>query len=170
MHLTIPHVFSGERTNATEHVNCDREAASLGAIEAGSPGRWDRPDAVFLQRNQKTMSKSEPAEVSSIATGATSTSRSIDLDSVRPLGLPGGTVVLAQSHRETSHGAQISAGEVPVLLAGVCSPIELQRSLGALGFTNEQTERALRHPLKGERATRAVAIAEKRAGNAEVLA
>ena len=150
-------------------MNCDREAASLGVIEATSPGRWDRPDAVFLQRNQKTMSKSEPAEVSSIATGATSTSRSIDLDSVRPLTLPGGTVVLAQSHRETADGARIDAGEVPICVAGVYSPIELQRSLAACGFDSEQTERALRHPLKGERATRAVAITENRAGNAEVL-
>ena len=115
------------------------------------------------------MSKSEPAEVSSIATGPTSVSRSIDLGDVRPLALPGGTVVLAQSHRETSHGAQISAGEVPVAVAGVYSPTELQRSLGALGFDSEQTERALAQELSGETGTRAVSIAERRAGNAEVL-
>jgi hypothetical protein len=116
------------------------------------------------------MSKSEPAEVSSIATGPTSVSRSIDLDSVRPLALPGGTVVLAQSHRATADGAHIDAGEVPVATAGVHSPTELRRSLGALGFDSEETERALRHPLKGARATRAVSIAERRAGQAEVLA
>ena len=116
------------------------------------------------------MSKSEPAEVSSIATGPTSASRSIDLDSVRPLAVDGGTVILAQSHRETSHGAQISAGEVPVAVCGVYSPTDLRRSLGALGFDSEQTERALGHELRGDTATRAVAIAERRAGNAEVLA
>jgi SOS response regulatory protein OraA/RecX len=52
----------------------------------------------------------------------------------------------------------------------VYSPTGLRRSLGALGFDSEQTERALGHELLGDTATRAVAIAERRAGNAEVLA
>jgi SOS response regulatory protein OraA/RecX len=64
----------------------------------------------------------------------------------------------------------VSAGEVPVCVAGVYSPTELRRSLGALGFDSEQTERALAQELSGETATRAVSIAEKRSGNAEVLA
>jgi hypothetical protein len=44
--------------------------------------------------------------------------KSIDLEDVRPIALPGGTVVFAQSYTETAHGAQISAGEVPVATAG----------------------------------------------------
>jgi hypothetical protein len=95
--------------------------------------------------------------------------RSIDLEDVRPIALPGGTVVFAQSYRETAHGAQISAGEVPVATAGVHSPPDLRASLGALGFDSETVAKALRHPLRGPNATRAVSLAERQAGNAEVL-
>jgi SOS response regulatory protein OraA/RecX len=79
-------------------------------------------------------------------------------------------VVFAPTHVETADGAHIDAGEVPVATAGVYSPTDLRNALGALGFDSEQTERALDHELQGDTATRAVAIAERRAGNAEVLA
>ena len=127
------------------------------------------PRGGFLDGSQKTMSTKNSVSKESIDLGG-STSRSIDLDSVRPLAVDGGTVVLAQSHRETSHGARIDAGEVPVAVCGVYSPTDLRNALAACGFDSEQTERALRHPLKGETGTRAVSIAERRAGNAEVLA
>jgi len=86
--------------------------------------------------------------------------KSIDLGDVRPVALDGGTVVFAQTHRETSHGAQISAGEVPVATAGVHSPTDLRNALAGLGFDHTDVERALSVTL-GETATRAVAIAER---------
>jgi hypothetical protein len=114
------------------------------------------------------MSTKPAQELSSIDAGAPA--RSIDLEDVRPVAVEGGTVVFAQSHRETPHGAQISAGEVPVCVAGVYSPKSLRASLDALGYDSEAIARALRHPLDGETATRAVRCAEREAGHTEVLA
>jgi hypothetical protein len=91
---------------------------------------------------------------------APAANRSIDLEDVRPVALDGGTVIFAQSYRETSHGAQISAGEVPVATAGVHSPTDLRIALAGLGFDHTDVERALSVTL-GETATRAVAIAER---------
>ena len=50
------------------------------------------------------------------------------------------------------------------------SESDLRASLASLGFDSETIGRALRHPLDGETATRAVALAERQAGNAEILA
>jgi len=95
--------------------------------------------------------------------------RSIDLDSVRPVAFEGGTAILAPTYRTTSFGTEIDTGEIPVATSGVYSPTDLRHSLAAC-FAREHVERALRIELRGENATRAVACAEKQAGNAEVLA
>ena len=98
------------------------------------------------------------------------TERSIDLDSARPVAFDGGTAILAETHRTTSTGAWIDTGEVPVAVAGTYSITDLRKSLRAAGFETEAISRAVEHQLKGPNATRAVSLAEKRAGNAEVLA
>ena len=64
----------------------------------------------------------------------------------------------------------MSTGEVPVAVAGVYSPTDLRRSLAALGFDSEAIARALRTELEGKTATRAVSVAEREAGNVEILA
>jgi hypothetical protein len=93
----------------------------------------------------------------------------IDLEDVRPVALDGGTAILARTYRTTSTGVEIDAGEVPVAVSGVYSPTDLRNALARLGFEHTDVERALSVTL-GETATRAVAIAERRAENAEVLA
>jgi hypothetical protein len=95
--------------------------------------------------------------------------RSIDLEDVRPVALDGGTVVLARTYRTTSSGAEIDTGEIPVAVAGVCSPTALKKSLRAAGFDAEAIGRAIEHELKGPNATKAVSAAEKQAGQAVVL-
>lgn len=96
--------------------------------------------------------------------------RSIDLDSVRPVALDGGTAILAETYRRTPTGARIDAGEIPVAVAGVYSPTDLRRSLRASGFDAAAISRATDHQLEGANATRAVALAEQQAEQAEVLA
>jgi hypothetical protein len=93
----------------------------------------------------------------------------IDLEDVRPVALDGGTAILARTYRTTSTGVEIDAGEVPVATADVHSPTDLRNALGALGVSSEHIQHALRCELRGPNATRAVSIAEKQAGNAEVL-
>jgi hypothetical protein len=93
----------------------------------------------------------------------------IDLGDVRPIALDGGTATLAKTYRTTNTGVDSDAGEVPVAVSGVHSPPDLRASLGALGFDSETVAKALRHPLRGPNATRAVSLAERQAGNAEVL-
>ena len=94
----------------------------------------------------------------------------IDLDEVRPVALDGGTAILAPTYRTTSFGTEIDTGEVPVATSGVWSPTDLRHALAELGFEHDHIERALRCELRGENATKAVSLAERQAGNAEVLA
>ena len=96
--------------------------------------------------------------------------RRIDLDSARPVAFDGGTAVLCETYRTTPSGAEIATGEIPVAVSGMYSPTGLKKSLRAAGFETEAISRAVEHQLKGPNATRAVSLAEKRAGNAEVLA
>jgi len=95
--------------------------------------------------------------------------RSIDLDSVRPVAFEGGTTILARTYRQIG-GTEIETGEIPVAVEGVYSPTDLRRSLRAAGFDHEPLERALSIEFRGENATRAVACAEKQAGQAVILA
>ena len=94
----------------------------------------------------------------------------IDLEDVRPVAFDGGTAILAQTYRTTSSGTRIDTGEIPVAVSGVYSPTDLRHALAELGVDHDHIERALRCELRGENATRAVAVAERQAGNAEVLA
>ena len=94
----------------------------------------------------------------------------IDLDEVRPVALDGGTAILARTYRTTTFGTEIDTGEGPVAVSGVYSPTDLRKSLSELDFDHDHIERALRCELRGENATRAVSLAERQAGNAEVLA
>ena len=95
----------------------------------------------------------------------------IDLEEdVRPVALDGGTAILARTYRTTIFGTEIDTGEVPVAVSGVYSPTDLRHALADLGFDHDHIERALRCELRGPNATRAVSLAERAAGNAEVLA
>ena len=94
----------------------------------------------------------------------------IDLEDIRPVALAGGTAILARTYRTTSFGTEIDTGEVPVATSGVWSPTDLWHALAELGVDHDHIERALGGELSGPNATRAVAIAERHAGNAEVLA
>ena len=96
--------------------------------------------------------------------------RSIDLDSVRPVAFEGGTAILARTYRTANTGVEIDAGEVPIAVSGVYSPTDLRHSLAACAFDNDHVERALSIEFRGENATRAVACAEKQAGQAVILA
>ena len=94
----------------------------------------------------------------------------IDLDEVRPVAFEGGTAILARTYRRTSFGTEIDTGEIPVATSGVWSPTDLRHTLAACGFDHDHIERALRCELRGPNATKAVSLAERAAGNAEVLA
>ena len=98
-----------------------------------------------------------------------SAEKRIDLENVRPVALDGGTAILAQTYRTTNTGVDIDAGEVPVAVSGVYSPTDLRHALAACGFEHEHIQRALRIELRGPNATKAVSVAEKQAGHAEVL-
>ena len=99
-----------------------------------------------------------------------SAEKRIDLEDVRPVAFDGGTAILARTYRTTSFSTEIDPGEIPVAVSGVYSPMDLKRSLQAAGFDAKMISRAIEHELRGSNATKAVAHADRQAGNVEVLA
>ncbi len=96
--------------------------------------------------------------------------KALDLEDVQVVSLEGGSVVLARLYRTTDSGVEIDAGRIPVATAGVHSPTDLEHALNTLGFEHDDVRRALSHELVGDSAVRAVSIAERQSGNAEILA